>query len=102
MASNPQISVDVVKVPHHGSRYQHPEFPSWSHGRIALVSVGAGNDYGHPAQETLDGWTASGAIIGRTDLDGDLAVVQVPGDGDGDSDGDGDGDGDGSLGLVTR
>ena len=83
MASSPQIRADVVKVPHHGSRYQHPAFPGWSHGRIALVSVGAGNDYGHPAQETLDAWSAMGAIVGRTDLDGDLAVVQVP---DGDSD----------------
>ncbi|MBU6244767.1 MAG: DNA internalization-related competence protein ComEC/Rec2 [Actinomycetales bacterium] len=86
MAGLPNVAVDVVKVPHHGSRYQHPRFAAWTHGRIALVSVGAGNDYGHPAQQTLEQWARLGAVVGRTDVDGDLAVVrQGP-----------------RLGLVTR
>jgi competence protein ComEC len=43
--------------------------------RVALVSVGRDNDYGHPAPGTMALWEATGATIGRTDLDGDLAVL---------------------------
>ena len=35
--------------------------------RVALVSVGAGNDYGHPAPSTLRALRRSGALVGRTD-----------------------------------
>ena len=87
IAAEPDLRVDVVKVPHHGSRNQDPRLPAWSGGRIALVSVGVGNTYGHPAPETLDAWVRAGALVGRTDEQGDLAVVR---------------DADGNLGLVTR
>lgn len=86
MAGVPALQVDVVKIPHHGSRYQDPRFAAWAGGRIALVSVGVGNDYGHPAPETLELWQGLGALVGRTDLDGDLAVVRRGAD----------------IGLVTR
>jgi len=76
MAGTGALGVDVVKVPHHGSQYQDPRFAAWSGGRIALVSVGIGNDYGHPAPQTLQQWQELGALVGRTDLDGDLAVVR--------------------------
>ncbi len=67
--------VDVVKVPHHGSANQLPQFARWVGARQALISVGAHNDYGHPAAETvlLYGWP--GATVWRTDRSGDLAVV---------------------------
>ena len=43
--------------------------------RVALVSVGADNTYGHPTARTL-GWLAGdGMRIDRTDREGDLAVV---------------------------
>ena len=42
---------------------------------MALISVGADNDYGHPASETLALLRRLGAITYRTDLDGDIAVV---------------------------
>jgi competence protein ComEC len=71
-----QRAFDVVKVPHHGSRYQAPDFVSWARAPIALVSAGAGNDYGHPAPETLAAWARIGALVGRTDQHGDLAVVE--------------------------
>lgn len=67
---------DIVKVPHHGSRYQNPLLASWSGAPVALISVGAGNTYGHPADSTLSAWELAGAIIGRTDLDGDLGVLR--------------------------
>lgn len=67
--------VDVVKVPHHGSRYQDGRMLSGLGARVALVSVGADNDYGHPAPSTLTALEHAGALVGRTDQDGDVAVV---------------------------
>jgi competence protein ComEC len=71
----PRQPIDIVKVPHHGSKYQLPALPQRTGARIALVSVGDGNRYGHPAEQTLAAWQHIGAVIGRTDTDGDLAVV---------------------------
>jgi competence protein ComEC len=67
--------VDVLKVAHHGSALQDPGLLAWAAPRLALVSVGADNDYGHPAPSTLQLLAALGAVVGRTDRDGDLAVV---------------------------
>ncbi len=75
----PGLHVDVLKVPHHGSRYQDLDFLLSLGARVALVSVGADNDYGHPAQETLMPLAATGARVLRTDLDGDLVVVERDG-----------------------
>jgi competence protein ComEC len=69
------IAFDVVKVPHHGSRNQSPLLTSWAPAPVALISVGAGNDYGHPAAETIAAWTAIGSLVARTDRGGDVAVV---------------------------
>lgn len=71
----PGLRVDVLKVPHHGSRYQDLDFLLSLGARVALVSAGADNDYGHPSPEALAPLAATGARVLRTDLDGDLAVV---------------------------
>lgn len=76
MARVPAIDVVVAKVPHHGSRFQHPNFPRWTRAEVALVSAGIDNDYGHPAEETLDAWRATGAVILRTDLQGAVALAR--------------------------
>jgi competence protein ComEC len=78
LLAGPSPAATVVKVPHHGSRYQVPRFAAWTGARIALVSVGQGNDYGHPSTETLAQYRDAGADIGRTDDQGDLAVVAGP------------------------
>jgi competence protein ComEC len=70
---------DILKVPHHGSARQDPGFLAAVGARAALISVGAGNDYGHPAPVTLLRLHALGMRVYRTDRDGDLAVV-VEGD----------------------
>ena len=67
--------VDVLKVAHHGSAYQAPELLAAVRPRVAVISVGAGNDYGHPAPATLQALRRSGALVRRTDLDGTVAVV---------------------------
>lgn len=71
----PGLRVDVLKVPHHGSRYQDPAFLASLEAEVAVVSVGEGNDYGHPAAGTLDLLEDAGTEVLRTDLDGDVAVV---------------------------
>ena len=74
-AVGPGLAVDVLKVPHHGSGYQDPEFLRLARARVALVSVGAGNDYGHPAARTVDLLTAAGTGVVRTDLGGTVLVA---------------------------
>ena len=68
-------SVDVLKVPHHGSRYQDDLLLTTLGVRVALVSAGEDNDYGHPDPGTLEVLSDAGAMVGRTDEDGDVAVV---------------------------
>jgi competence protein ComEC len=73
--SLPDLRVDVLKVPHHGSRYQDPQLLSRLHSRLAVISVGKDNDYGHPADSTLALLRRAGMRVARTDRDGDVAVV---------------------------
>jgi competence protein ComEC len=67
--------VDVLKVPHHGSSRQDPAFLAATRARVALISVGAGNDYGHPSPATLGELSWLGMRTYRTDLSGDIAVI---------------------------
>jgi len=75
-ASLPGLHVDVLKVPHHGSRYQDLPFLQSLGARLAVVSVGADNDYGHPSPVTVAGLAATGERVLRTDADGSVAVVE--------------------------
>jgi competence protein ComEC len=78
VASGADLDVDVLKVPHNGSRHQDPEFLAATTPALALVSAGADNDYGHPSPETLDLLEAFGARVLRTDRDGTVLVVSTP------------------------
>jgi len=77
LASGRVTAVDVVKVPHHGSAKQSPDWARLTHPTIALIGVGRGNDYGHPWPGTVHAYQSVGAVVGRTDRDGDLAVVKA-------------------------
>ena len=66
--------VDIYKVSHHGSRYQDLGLMRALSPQIALISVGEGNQYGHPALETIDSLTRLGTQVLRTDLDGAIAI----------------------------
>jgi competence protein ComEC len=69
------LRADVLKVAHHGSSKQDDDLVSGLGARLALVSVGVDNDYGHPAPATLRLLHDAGMQVRRTDLDGDVAVV---------------------------
>ncbi|MEU7716791.1 ComEC/Rec2 family competence protein [Streptomyces tibetensis] len=67
--------VDVLKVAHHGSAYQDPGLIRRVAPRLALISCGEDNSYGHPAPGTVAALRAGGAAVLRTDRDGALAVT---------------------------
>ncbi|UCM91742.1 ComEC/Rec2 family competence protein [Streptomyces marincola] len=71
--------VDVLKVAHHGSAAQHPPLLARLRPRIALISCGEDNRYGHPAPRTLAALSSVGAAVLRTDTHGPLAVTETPG-----------------------
>lgn len=67
--------VDIYKLSHHGSKYQDEGLMKALSAQIALISVGAKNPYGHPAQESIDSLTRLGTQVFRTDRDGAIAVT---------------------------
>ncbi|MEU2229727.1 ComEC/Rec2 family competence protein [Streptomyces vietnamensis] len=67
--------VDVLKVAHHGSAHQDPGLMRVVRPRLALVSTGRDNPYGHPSARTLEALREGGARVLRTDRDGAIAVV---------------------------
>ena len=66
--------VDIYKVAHHGSRYQDHTLMRELSPAIAVISVGKGNSYGHPAASTVSALTSLGAKVLRTDVDGAVAI----------------------------
>jgi competence protein ComEC len=68
---------DVLKTAHHGSRLQDPALVAEVRAPVAVISVGVGNTYGHPAQKTLDLLRTSGSQVFRTDQRGDIAVTRA-------------------------
>ncbi|MER7224614.1 ComEC/Rec2 family competence protein [Streptomyces rubradiris] len=73
--------VDALKVAHHGSAYQDPRLLRLAAPRVALVSAGADNPYGHPAPSTVAALRSGGATVLRTDRDGALALTGTGGKG---------------------
>ena len=70
--------LEVIKMPHHGSSNLDEGFMDEVAAPVALISVGADNDYGHPTPTALE-WAARHASrVLRTDLDGDIAVLDGP------------------------
>jgi competence protein ComEC len=78
LESHVDLTAAMLKVPHHGSRFSAPAFLDAVHARIAVASVGAGNPYGHPSPLTLNRLSADGALVLRTDHDGDVAITPGP------------------------
>jgi len=68
----------VIKVAHHGS--WNGSISAWvkaTHPAIAIISVGAGNEYGHPASNVERMWAAEGRVY-RTDRDGTVTITAMP------------------------
>lgn len=68
--------VDVVKVPHHGSRSSSTQsFVATTQPRFAVISVGQNSMFGHPHQEVLDRWRQTGAEVLTTGNCGTITVT---------------------------
>ena len=75
-------NLQVLKVPHHGavrafseSRGQGAQVGQKLKAKLAVISVGEGNRYGHPSEQTLRLLREIGTKILRTDIDGEIEVV---------------------------
>ncbi len=84
--SGAPLAADVLKMPHHGSARQSPQFFEAVGAQVATISVGEDNDYGHPAGAAMALLREGDTRVWRTDQDGDVAVVVR----------------DGQMGVVTR
>lgn len=70
-----EVAADLLKVAHHGSRKStETAFLRAVAPRLAVVSAGSGNPYGHPAPELWDRLTRAGVPRLRTDRDGQVRV----------------------------
>jgi beta-lactamase superfamily II metal-dependent hydrolase len=69
------VHAQVLKVAHHGSRYSSTaRFLRAVHPAVAVISVGATNDYHHPAPATVQRLERQGARVLRTDRDGTVTI----------------------------
>ncbi len=68
--------LDVLRVAHHGSDDAGlAGLLARSMPNLSVLSVGAGNSYGHPTRATLTALAGSGTEVLRTDLDGTVSLV---------------------------
>jgi competence protein ComEC len=76
LARGVNLRADILKVGHHGSAYSSSAaFIAAVHPRIAIVSVGRHNLFGHPAPTTLETLQHAGASIFRTDRCGAVTIA---------------------------
>lgn len=74
--SGADVSCDVLAVGHHGSGSATSYvFLRQALPKYAVISVGAGNRYGHPAESTLSRLRDAGCTVYRTDQSGTITVV---------------------------
>jgi competence protein ComEC len=72
--SGADLRATVLDVPHHGSRHVLAPFLRAVRPKVAVISSGRNNPFGHPAPETLAALQALNATIWRTDAQGGLLV----------------------------
>ena len=73
------LDADILKVAHHGSNSStSSQFLDAVSPRLALISAGVRNRYGHPSQRVLDRLRAHGIGVLRTDQLGDIDLLILP------------------------
>jgi competence protein ComEC len=73
LASGANVQADVLKVPHHGAATSDNSFFDAVDAGVSVISVGEGNQFEHPRDETLE--DLAGSTILRTDLDGRVTIT---------------------------
>lgn len=76
LAENPDLKIDVIKVPHHGS--DSSSSANWIKSleiKTAVIQVGADNNYGHPKADVIKLYQTEGAQVYRNDLNGNVVIT---------------------------
>ena len=69
------LSSDVIKIAHHGSKSSNSErFIKIVNPKIAVISVGKNNPYGHPSSQVLETFKNNNTLIYRTDIHGAITI----------------------------
>ena len=80
MGAGANLSCDVLKVGHHGSKTSSSEdflTLCGSRCKIAVISMGADNEYGLPHDKTLKALSRHHMTVYRTDRNGDITVLST-------------------------
>lgn len=76
LSRDADLTAKLIKIAHHGSKYATSEdFVKRVKPEAAIISTGAWNRYGHPAQSVLNTLRNAGAKLYRTDLQGEITIT---------------------------
>jgi len=76
VADRAPLAADFLKVPHHGSKTSStPAFLSAVEPRVAVISVGEANPFGHPSEDVIERYERAGVRLLRTDRDGAVTAL---------------------------
>ena len=72
-----ELSVDVLKISHHGANSSSSEeFLNKIHPLIGVIGVSKNNKYGHPSSEVIDRLESFNVKIYRTDNDNNIIIYK--------------------------
>ena len=73
--SSINLESDIIKIPHHGSSTSsNSAFIKKVNPKVATISCGQNNSYGHPSIKTLETLEKNGTEIYRTDINGTILI----------------------------
>jgi competence protein ComEC len=76
LAHGADLQADILQVPHHGSKTSTlPAFVQHVRPQVAIISLGAGNPYGHPHARVLSTLAQQHVPVFRTDQHGAITVT---------------------------
>jgi len=76
VAEDAPLKADFLKVPHHGSKTSSTDaFVAAVAPKFAVVSVGDGNQFGHPVDSVVARYAEAGVRFLRTDRDGEVTAL---------------------------
>jgi competence protein ComEC len=76
LAHRPDLQADILQIPHHGSKTSTlPAFVQHVRPQVAVMSLGAGNTYGHPHPRVLRVLTTQDVPVFRTDQHGAITIT---------------------------
>jgi hypothetical protein len=76
VAEHAELEADFLKVPHQGSKTSStPDFLAAVAPKVAVVSAGEANPFGHPAPSTIERYSQAGVKLLRTETDGAVTAT---------------------------